>query len=162
MKVTFTKTAERRYSVSVEGPKIDPIKMHPAPGYDERLPHDAAHFIVENELGIMGGVFGQLAAGGTANTFFSGDAKSARKARRRGREIAKTNKKDALFSEHAIYAAQSRWEKHDIIPDTKIPVADIARIIERFEAFAAEWSKLPIGGSVTLEWHHGAGARRNR
>lgn len=35
--------------------------------------------------------------------------------------MAKANTKDALFSEHAVYAAQSRWEKHDIIPDTKIP-----------------------------------------
>jgi hypothetical protein len=155
MKVTFTRVGERRYSVSVEGPNIDPVRMHPAPGYDERLPHDAAHFIVENELGIMGGVFGQIAAGGTANTFFSSDAKSSRKARKRGRDIAKANRKDALFSEHAVYAAQSRWEKHDIIPDTKIPPADIARIIGAFEDFAAKWSKLQVGGSITLVWRHG-------
>jgi hypothetical protein len=155
MKVTFTKTSDRRYSVSVEGPNIDPVKMHQAPGFDPRLPHDVAHFIVENELGIMGGVFGQIAAGGTANTFFSDDSRSVRKARRRGREIAKANKKDALFSEHAIYAAQSRWEKHDIIPDTKIPPAQIARIIDAFESFAARWSKLQVGGSVTLEWKPG-------
>ena len=152
MKVTFTRTRDRGYSVSVEGPGIDPVKMHPAPGYDERLPHDVAHFIVENELGIMGGVFGQIAAGGTANTFFSSDAKYPKKARDRGKKIAKANKKDALFSEHAIYAAQSRWEKHDIIPDTKIPGADIIRIIGEFESFAERWSKLPIGGSITLEW----------
>jgi hypothetical protein len=103
----------------------------------------------------MGGVFGQIAAGGTANTFFSGDAKSSRKARKRGRDIAKANRKDAHFSEHAVYAAQSRWEKHDIIPDTKIPPADIARIIGAFEDFAAKWSKLQVGGSITLVWRHG-------
>ena len=154
MKVTFTRTHERGYSVTVEGPGIDPVKMHPAPGYDPRLPHDAAHFIVENELGILGGVFGQLAMGGTANTFFSQDARSQRKARKRGKEIAKANKKDALFSEHAIYAAQSRWEKHDIIPDTKIPSSDIERIIKQFEEFAARWSKLPVGGSITLDWRN--------
>lgn len=152
MKVTFKRTHERGYSVSIEGPGIGPATMDPAPGYDARLPHDAAHFIVENELGIMGGVFGQLAVGGTANTFHSQDSRAQRKARRRGAEIAKANKKDALFSEHAIYAAQARWEKHDIIPDTKIPPADIARIIEKFEEFAAKWSNLRVGGSVTLEW----------
>lgn len=160
MKVTFTKTHSKGYSMSVEGPGIDPVKMHPAPGYDPRLPHDVAHFIVENELGIMGGVIGQLAAGGTANTFFSQDVRSQRKSRKRGKEIAKANKKDALFSEHAIYAAQSRWEKHDIIPDTKIPATDIARIIEKFEAFAAEWSQLAVGGSITLEWKLGARNKR--
>jgi hypothetical protein len=162
MRVTFTKTHQRGYSVSVEGPGLDGTMMNPAPGYDPRLPHDAAHFIVENELGITGGVFGQLAAGGTANTFFSKDAKKIRKARKRGADIAKANKKDALFSEHAIYAAQSRWEKHDIIPDTKIPPADIARIVEKFEEFASRWSKLPVGGSITLEWRPGAQAKRKR
>ena len=162
MNVTFTRTHAKGYSVTVEGPGLDAVRMQPAPGYDPRLPHDAAHFIVENELGIMGGVFGQLATGGTANTFFSQDARSQRKARKRGANIAKANKKDALFSEHAIYAAQSRWEKHDIIPDTKISKVDIDRIIDRFEEFARKWSKLPVGGSVTLEWKHGASAKRKR
>jgi hypothetical protein len=68
--------------------------------------------------------------------------------------MAKANREDALFSEHAVYAAQSRWEKHDIIPDTKIAHVDITRIIGKFEEFAAKWSTLSIGGSVTLEWKH--------
>jgi len=162
MRVTFTRIHERGYSVTVDGPGLDPVRMQSAPGYHARLPHDPAHFIVENELGIEGGVFGQLAAGGTANTFFSQDARSQRKARKRGAQIAKANKKDALFSEHAIYAAQSRWEKDDIIPDTKIPKADIESIIDKFEEFASKWSKLRVGGSITLEWTHGAKARRKR
>lgn len=152
MNVTFTRTGERRYRVSVEGPGIEPSYMDPAPGYDARLPHDVAHFIVENELGINGGIFGQLAAGGTANTFRSDTSKKPRKTKKRGQAMAKANRDDALFSEHAVYAAQSRWEKQDIIPDTKIQPADIERIIAEFEAFAAEWSELPVGGSVTLVW----------
>lgn len=152
MKVTFTKTHEKGYGVSVEGTGIDKVTMASAPGYDPRLPHDVAHFIVENELGILGGIFGQIAAGGTANTFFSTEAKNKRKARRRGAEMMKANKNDALFSEHAVYAVQSRWEKHDIIPDTKISQNDLDRIAQKFEEFAAEWTKVEIGGSVTLEW----------
>lgn len=160
MKVTFTRTHERSYRVSVEGPGIDRATMDPAPGYDARLPHDAAHFIVENELEMLGGVFGQLAAGGTANTFYSQTAKKPRRAKKRGAELAKANKQDALFSEHAVYAAQSRWEKQDIIPDTKIAPVDIARICEKFEAFANEWKILPVGGAITLEWRHPARRRR--
>ncbi len=154
MKVTFTKIHAKGYSVSVEGPAIDPATMSPAPGYDDRLPHDAAHFIAENELGILGGVFGQLAAGGTANTFHSETAKKPRQSKKRGAEIAKANKADALFSEHAVWAAQSRWEKQDIIPDTKISDMAIARIIEKFDEFAEEWFKLPVGGSIALDWKH--------
>ena len=102
MKVTFTRKHEKGYSVSVEGPGIDQAVMDPAPGFDPRLPHDAAHFIAENELGIKGGVFGQLAAGGTANTFVSNNAKRPRKMKKRGAAIARANKDDALFSEHAV------------------------------------------------------------
>lgn len=152
MKVTFTKVHEKGYSVSAEGLGIDPLVMNPAPGYDGRLPHDVAHFIVENELGILGGVFGQLAAGGTANTFFSQESKNPRKSRKRGKEMVKANKEDLLFSEHAVYAAQSRWEKHDIIPNTKISLANLERIIGQFESFANKWSKLVIGESIALDW----------
>src|SRR6266403_263993 len=63
MNVIFTRTGERRYRVAVEGPGVVSSWMEPAPGFDARLPHDMAHFVVENELGITGGVFGQLAAG---------------------------------------------------------------------------------------------------
>lgn len=156
MQVIFTRKHERGYSVSVEGPNIDPATMDPAPGYDDRLPHDAAHFIVENEMGIKGGVFGQLAAGGTANTFHSQAARKPRKSKKRGAEMAKANKEDALFSEHAVWAAQSRWEKQDIIPDTKIAPADLQRICLKFDEFAEQWSRLPVGGSITLDWKHDA------
>jgi hypothetical protein len=152
MKVTFTKTGERRYKITVDRVGQAPITMDPAAGYDARLPHDAAHFLVEDELKINGGVFGQLAAGGSANTFYPADPKIAKKSRKRGSKMAKENKADALLAEHAIYAAQSRWESHEIIPETKLPSADIQRIISRFEKFAQRWSKLQIGGSISLEW----------
>ena len=154
MKVKFKRTRERGYSVTIEGPGIDTATMDPAPGFHPRLPHDAAHFIVENELGVIGGIFGQLAAGGTANTFFSREAKKPRKAKKRGAEKMKTHKEDALFSEHAVWAAQSRWEKQDIVPDTKITERDLDRLAQKFEEFAAQWSPLPVGGSITLEWKH--------
>ena len=152
MKVIFTKTGERRYSVTVEGDSIDKATMNPAPGWDARLPHDAAHFIAENELGIAGGVFGQLATGGTANTFFSMDSKRPRKAKKRGAALAKDNKEGALFSEHAVYAAKARWEKHDVLPETRIPEADLERVIQGFDKFAEQWSKLSVGESISMEW----------
>ena len=162
MIVTFKKTHERGYSVTVEGPGIEKVAMDPAPGYHPRLPHDAAHFIVENELGIAGAVFGQLAAGGTANTFYSQDARKQRKARKRGKELARASKQDALFSEHAIYAAQSRWENQEFIPDTKIAQRDLDRIAQKFEEFAAAWSKIPVGGAIALEWKHAANTKGPR
>ncbi|MFT3745724.1 MAG: hypothetical protein QM785_15720 [Pyrinomonadaceae bacterium] len=153
MKVTFKRTKERAYSLMIEGPKIATAVMDPAPGYHERLPHDVAHFIVENELGIKGGIFGQMSLGGIIRPVEI-DARIQRKAKRKREAIFKANEHDALFSEHAIWAAQSRWERHDIIPSTKISQADLDRVIGKFEEFANEWSRLPIGGSITLEWKH--------
>ena len=159
MKVTFTKVATRRYSLTAEGTKHGTVKMDPAPGFHDRLPHDAAHLIVEIELGIEGGIFGQIAAGGILPPQDQ-DARIRRKAKKRREAIFKANNNDALFSEHAVYAAQSRWEKHEIIPDTKIPPADLARIIAKFEEFAAQWSLLPIGGSISLEWQDDRAKRK--
>ena len=153
MKVGFTRTGERRYRVTIERPGEPPRHMEPAPGYHDRLPHDAAHFIVENELKILGGIFGQMAAGGIIGPN-EADTRQRRRSKKQRNSLMKENRDDALFSEHAVYAAQSRWEKHEIIPDTKIPPADLARIAEKFEQFAVQWSTLPIGGSITLEWHH--------
>jgi hypothetical protein len=151
VKVTFTRTKQRGYSLTVEGPDIATAIMDPAPGYHARLPHDVAHFIVENELGIEGGIFGQMAQGGILRPA-DGGARVQRKAKKKRDAIFKANTDDALFSEHAVYAAQSRWEKHDIIPDTKIPQADLDRVIAKFDEFAAQWSELPVGGSISLDW----------
>ena len=68
MDVTFTRTGERRYAVSAGA-----LAMHPAPGYDDEIPHDLVHLAVELACGIPMGVFGQLEAGGTAGTFQPAD-----------------------------------------------------------------------------------------
>lgn len=81
-----------------------------------------------------------------------------RKAKGKGEAIFKTNSDDALFSEHAVWAAQSRWENQEIIPSTKISQPDLDRVIAKFEEFAGEWSKLPGGGSIEFEW----GPRKRR
>ena len=163
MNVTFTRTADRRYRVSVEGPGIEPLYMEPAPAYDPRLPHDAAHFIVENELCILGGIFGQLAAGGNAGgTFRSENLRKPKKAKKRGETMLKANRADALFSEHAVYAAQSRWNRDPIIPDTKIIEADLRRICLKFDEFASAWSALQVGDSITLVWRHTGKPRTRR
>ncbi len=159
--VTFTRTKVRGYSLKIEALNIPTAVMDPAPGYDDRLPHDVAHFIVENELSIEGGIFGQMAQGGILRPAET-DARTQRKSKRKREKVFAANKKDALFSEHAIYAAQSRWEKHDIIPDTKIPQTDLDRLISKFEEFAAKWSKTPVGGSIVLEWDSRNPQKRKR
>lgn len=69
MQVTFTRTSDRRYAVTVVRPAGDRVTMDPAPGYHPHIPHDLAHLVVERHLGLRDGIYGSLAAGGDAGTF---------------------------------------------------------------------------------------------
>src|SRR5918911_1133011 len=69
MLVHFRKTGLRRYGLFVDREHAPPVAAHPAPGYDDYLPHDLLHFVAEAEWGLDGAVFGQLAAGGDPGIF---------------------------------------------------------------------------------------------
>jgi hypothetical protein len=73
MKVLFMKTGARRYGVLIQREHAAEVVMNPAPGYDDYLPHDMLHFVAEAKWELDGAVFGQLAAGGDAGTFYPTD-----------------------------------------------------------------------------------------
>jgi hypothetical protein len=54
VKVSFAKTAPRRYGVFVQRDRAPEIMMSPAPGYDDNLPHDLLHFVAEAEWRLDG------------------------------------------------------------------------------------------------------------
>ena len=159
MNVTFTRTGLRRYRVSVAGPRIVSSFMEPAAGYDDRLPHDLAHFVVENELGLNGGVFGQLAAGGHAGTFHQMAEPASRKIVKRGKRIAATNRKEASFAERVIYRAWQIWNNQldGLTPLAGVSTEDFERVCCEFEAVSAVWSRLAVGESMTLVWRGSTG-----
>jgi hypothetical protein len=163
MNVTFTRTGERRYRVSVEGLGVVSSFMEPAPGFDTRLPHDMAHFIVENELGITGGVFGQLAAGGFARTFQPADERTRRRVARRTKQLAVTNRGDAMLSEKFVYIACQAWNhgRSNVAELKGVMAEDIKRVCHEFDVVSAIWSKLAVGESMTLVWR-GSAARTAR
>src|SRR6266850_2839459 len=69
MLLVFRRIGQRRYAIEAKRPKFPDVEMNPAPGYDRWMPHDLLHLVVEAQLGLTRGVFGQLAAGGDAGTF---------------------------------------------------------------------------------------------
>src|SRR4051794_41658768 len=71
MQVTFTRTGPRTYGIAADRGGGPVVHMPTGPGFDPWLPHDLVHFVVERHVGIEHGVFGQLAAGGTAGTVFT-------------------------------------------------------------------------------------------
>jgi hypothetical protein len=127
MLVTFIRTGERRYAVRVTLDGERTVQMDPAPGYDPWMPHDLQHFIVEKCLGIEGGIFGRLAAGGTAKTFHAvADGRSAREASRARRKQAARDKKimpgqtdDYMRSERATYICWHDWLRHSSDPSLR-------------------------------------------
>ena len=120
MVVTFTRTGERRYSVRATVDGAVPLQMDHTPGFDQFMPHDLQHFIVEKCLHIRGAVFGRLAAGGLAGTFHPvGSAGSVREASRVRRKYAAKDRKlmpdetsDYDRSERATYVCWQDWMSH--------------------------------------------------
>jgi hypothetical protein len=124
MSVIFLRTGERRYAVRavLQGKPI--LEMNPAPGYDSHMPHDLQHFIVERAFGIEGGIYGQLAVGGTAGTFHAiaervnprKASRERRKRERKGSQLMPSQRSDSARSEWATFICWHDWLRHSDDP----------------------------------------------
>jgi hypothetical protein len=118
MTLIFQRTGQRRYAIRAKRPRSPDLVMSPAPGYDPLMPHDLLHLVVEAQLGLKGGVFGQLAAGGDAGTFHlpsdgegssQAAARERRRMKRRGRNLMREGRDDSARSERATYICWYEW-----------------------------------------------------
>src|SRR5262249_31847708 len=144
MRVIFRRTGERRYAVVVEVPGEATQTMSPAPGFDEHIPHDLVHYVVEAALGLEAGVFGRAARG--AGTFYvaqpaSNAREQARKRRKQARREQglrrdRANEEQLETSERIAYLSDIAWRRrHGQRPDpafsqapSRVSAADAARI----------------------------------
>lgn len=143
MDVTFTRTGERRYAVSV-----GELAVHPAPGYDDEIPHDLVHFAVEVVCGIPMGVFGQLAAGGTAGLARPADGTVDRKLRERGLRIAGQHGDDLKRSEALAQGVTIAFKRGDRPADDP----EVERVCALLDELSARWRELRVGQSMTVPW----------
>ncbi len=160
--MTFTRGDGRRYSVAVErerGPRLVP---RDGPGFDEYMPHDIAHYLVEEQLGIRLGVFGQLAEGG-GGLFTPAPADRTEAQQRRVRRIAAEGRADMRRSEAAVGLCVAAWKGRpwSVGPGTVTP-AERDRVVRRIDEVAARWHALPPGGSLTFEWLSGSASAPSR
>jgi len=118
MIVVFRRTGSRRYSIEAQRPGSSDVVMNPAPGFDELMPHDLMHLIVESQLGLTRGVFGQLASGGDAGTFHlplkPGEssretARARSRLKARGARLLKEGRDESARSERATYLCWYEW-----------------------------------------------------
>jgi hypothetical protein len=118
MVVVFRRIRERGYAVEARRSTFPNLEMNPAPGYDQLLPHDLMHMVVEAELGLRRAIFGQLAAGGDAGTFHPvfNDKETPREMARlrkgvkeRGEKLLREGREECAQSERATYICWQHW-----------------------------------------------------
>lgn len=135
LEIQFCRTGERRYAVTIHRSGQPPLEMNPAPGYDSAMPHDLLHFIVESELGLRQGIFGQIADGGTAGTFRAvqspGEdrreaARSRRRETQRGSKLLRQGQEDSMQSERATVICLYEWLARSTDPSRRTLAAEMA------------------------------------
>ena len=169
MVVAFRRTGERRYAVEVSRPLFPDLEMNPAPGYDQLIPHDLMHMVVEAQLGISGGVFGQLAAGGDAGTFhpvFTNNETTREIARvrthvkERGKKLLREGRDDSAKSERATYICWQYWLAKSKSTDLKamshtikaLNQSKLDEICRHLDELSSQWSNLKVGQSFAVRW----------
>ncbi len=173
MRITFTRTGDRRYRVVAERERAVGVVVEPAPGFDAHLPHDLVHFLVERHWGLRTGICVDLAAGGDAGTF----RPLARRLDRREagtREGLATSGAERDRSEVLSAAVFAAWQSHaghvapgseyvrNIAVAANVTLAELDAIMPACDEMARRWHALPSDGSLSLEWPSGEGAHRPR
>jgi hypothetical protein len=143
MQVTFTRTGDRRYAIAVVRAGAPELIMDPAGGYDPLVPHDLAHFAVEQACRIEHGVFGQLAAGGDVRTFRRADGAVDRRLRRRGERLVRLFGGDLARSEKLTARAMRAWSS----APRPAPDAELERICARLDTLSKRWRSASAGRS---------------
>jgi hypothetical protein len=158
MKVAFTKVEHRRYMVNIErdhGPALVPRF---GPGFDDLMPHDLAHYLVEEHFEIQLGVWGQLAAGG-GGIFAPAPEDNTVQNQRRAQRIGAIGRDDMERSEQLVVVTVAAWERS--INRVRHQTRDIAvevdpdalqAVVRRASRVADRWQALHEGQSITFVW----------
>jgi hypothetical protein len=190
MQVEFRRTGERRYAITIFRKDYPMIEMNPAPGYDPIMPHDLLHFVVEKELGLRRGIYGQIAAGGNAGTFHTvpssnenrrEGARLRRKVVRRGEKLLREGRGESAVSERAVYVCLNEWLARSTDPKRRAMAVQFSskdnylaeecdilsgevlkRVCASLDQASEQWACLKIGESFVIEWPDGQVSRRSR
>jgi hypothetical protein len=182
MILVFRRTGQRRYTVEAQRLGFPDVEMNPAPGYDPLMPYDMMHLVVEAQLGLTRGIFGQLAAGGTAGTFHLSVKRdeSSRKLTRarnraavRGKSLLKKGRDETALSERATYICWYEWLARSSSSGRRTAMAQQARqvrntasaaelralnqrkldeICKHLDQLSSHWYSLRVGESMAVRW----------
>ncbi len=163
MQVRFERTGHRRYAVAVLRSRHGDLRMDPAPGYSDLIPHDLVHWVAEEVFKLRDGIFGQLAAGGNAGTFVPTEELRtkawARQVERRNRSTgAEMGRSEALAAQiyprwlrHRGHMPGSHYVQQDP-PPTDLSAAELERAFERLDSLSVAWRSVRVGEAMTVDW----------
>jgi hypothetical protein len=159
VRVSFIRTGERRYAIEADRGDAPLMHMPRAPGFDPWLPHDLVHFVVERHCRLAGGVFGQLAAGGDAGTFFTIPHRRRDSARRLSARLGALGREEMARSERLTAACMAAWHANrghrwpfaeTVGPSDAGDVSDA--LLAELDEIATRWHSVQVGGRITLTW----------
>jgi len=181
MILVFRRTDKQRYAVEVQRPELPDLEMNPAPGYDSLMPHDMMHLVVEAQLGLTRGIFGQLASGGNAGTFrLSVDddqssreiARARKRVTARGKKLLRNGRNECSQSERATYICLCEWRARSSSREQRSQAQTLAQqvrdtagakelrldqrkldeICKHLDHLSSHWSRLEIGQRMAVAW----------
>lgn len=186
MIVRFVKTGNRRYAVRIDldaDPgdtdlgETDTFVADPAPGYDDAVPHDLVHYVVEASLGLSHAVYGRHAQGlgsflPQKNPASKGASLSDKDWQRKVRKRAE--REQTLASKPFARAEMERaeawalrcdieWRRRQgqqASPGLRAPealqsaaeVQKLAQIMTTLAGLSTHWQRLEIGQSLCFRW----------
>ena len=147
MQIVVTRLDAHRYSTVVQR---DGVQLR-VPGYAfmRALPHDLAHFVVEDKLRLNRGFWGSVADGAEFRGMEWIDGRLVDGNLDRVPQRAEAELRQALATV---------WHRSKAITPS-----DIANVCDAWRAMQARWDELPVGQALPLEWPSlRTGERRHR
>jgi hypothetical protein len=176
MDVTFHREAGSAYHSPARRPDGVVVRLEGGSynRLDPPLPHDIAHLVFEDELGLEQGVWGVIAAGALFPQCAVVSGRRRPHAAERARSLVKESTTELTQAEIVVGAVcrlavagrdpddrliarlTGRWR-----PDSLTP-AVVARLRERLQDAAERWRGVPVGRELDLVWDRGGRARSRR
>lgn len=138
-----------------------------------RLPHDIVHLVVERELRITDGIWGDIAAGVVFDSmcYVRGPrpAHAAERPAAAGRTFQRQGLRAELFADLVSSAAaldtlsrdavtRLAKDKLSVLPETRVDPVAIAAAAQALQVEAARWARLRVGEELTYDWPRSAAA----
>jgi hypothetical protein len=178
MQITFTKQERGCETVAL---RDDGVRLS-VPNYSVtlRLPHDLAHYAVEDALGLADGFWGRIAEGAVFRGMQWREGRRRPHAGERSRALIRANPHAGTEAEVLVYTfmriLEQGLDRRPHLADRllrevdrpgrrepwSLPADEVARICASLRRLQSRWDRLPVGDGLTVAWPACGRGRRKR